>query len=179
MQTTPWRTLACECALSWNFHSGRSEKIPHDSLRSSAVFQNAFVYFSAILFYHTTGRNSPMARHLSRRLFLKGGALAAGALALAAFPEARTFAALREKAHVFFTRDIRPDSLLRLYARINQHLTGRIAIKLHTGEPNGPNILPRDWVRKLQAAIPAPLWSATFSLPALGMGSPEYEWIAL
>lgn len=29
-------------------------------------------------------------------------------------------------------------------------MTGRIAIKLHTGEPNGPNILPRDMVKALQ-----------------------------
>ena len=33
-------------------------------------------------------------------------------------------------------------------------MQGRIAIKLHTGEPHGPNILPRDMVRALQARIP-------------------------
>ena len=82
-------------------------------------------------------------------------------------------------AKVYFTKHIDAEHLCKLYDLINESIYGKVAIKLHTGEPNGPNILPRDWVRKLQAAIPAPLWSATFSLPALGMGSPEYEWIAL
>ena len=33
-------------------------------------------------------------------------------------------------------------------------MTGKVALKLHTGEPNGPNILPRPWVQRLQASIP-------------------------
>ena len=93
-----------------------------------------------------------MTRHLSRRVFLQGSALTAGALALGAFPKA--FAASQEKAQVFFTRDISIDNLLKLYARINQHMTGKVAIKLHTGEPDGPNILPRAWAQKVQSAIP-------------------------
>ncbi|WP_289088784.1 DUF362 domain-containing protein [uncultured Veillonella sp.] len=30
-------------------------------------------------------------------------------------------------------------------------LSGKIAIKLHTGEPHGPNIIPRPWVKELIA----------------------------
>ena len=30
-------------------------------------------------------------------------------------------------------------------------LTGRVAVKLHTGEKNGPNIIPRPWVKELLA----------------------------
>lgn len=93
-----------------------------------------------------------MAQHLSRRVFLKGSVLTAGALALGSFPEAR--AASQEKAQVFFTRDISIDSLLKLYARINQHITGKVAIKLHTGEPDGPSILPRAWAQKVESVIP-------------------------
>ncbi|MDY4488307.1 MAG: DUF362 domain-containing protein, partial [Candidatus Limivicinus sp.] len=40
------------------------------------------------------------------------------------------------------------------YEKVCAPLQGRIAIKLHTGEPHGPNILPRDMVRALQARIP-------------------------
>ena len=50
---------------------------------------------------------------------------------------------------VYFTRDLSADGLRKIYARINQHLTGKIAIKLHTGEPHGPNIIPRAWVKEL------------------------------
>ena len=53
---------------------------------------------------------------------------------------------------VFFTRDLSADGLLRIYERIQSVLEGRIAVKLHTGEKNGPNIIPRDWVRTLMAA---------------------------
>lgn len=50
---------------------------------------------------------------------------------------------------VFFTRDLSPEGLCKIYSRICKVLTGKVAVKLHTGEPNGPNIIPRPWVEKL------------------------------
>ena len=50
---------------------------------------------------------------------------------------------------VYFTRDLSPEGLVRIYRRINGNIRGRVAVKLHTGEKNGPNIIPRDWVRRL------------------------------
>lgn len=55
---------------------------------------------------------------------------------------------------VYFTRDLSAAGLQKLYAKVNGNITGRVAIKLHTGERNGPNILPRPWVQALQATIP-------------------------
>jgi uncharacterized Fe-S center protein len=43
--------------------------------------------------------------------------------------------------------------LLKIYSKINQGVTGKVGLKLHTGEPNGPNILPRDMVKALQQQI--------------------------
>ena len=61
-----------------------------------------------------------------------------------------------EKARVWFTRDLSAEGLKKLYARICGPLTGKIAVKLHTGEKNGPNIIPSAWVRDFMAAcIPA------------------------
>lgn len=37
------------------------------------------------------------------------------------------------------------DHLNKLYDLIKDNLSGKIAIKLHTGERHGPNILPREW----------------------------------
>ena len=54
---------------------------------------------------------------------------------------------------VFFTKDISANGLLELYSKINEGITGKVAIKLHTGEPHGPNILPRDMVKALQQRI--------------------------
>ena len=49
---------------------------------------------------------------------------------------------------VYFTRDLSPEGLHKVYSRIKENMTGRIAIKLHTGEKNGPNIIPSSWVKK-------------------------------
>lgn len=96
-----------------------------------------------------------MSSRFSRRLFLKSGALAASALAVGAFPRMDGFCAAPEaRATVFFTRDLSAKGLLKIYERINGGLTGNIAVKLHTGEPNGPNILPREWVRALMEQTP-------------------------
>lgn len=50
---------------------------------------------------------------------------------------------------VFFTRDLSAEGLVKIYERIQEVLEGRVAVKLHTGEKGGPNIIPREWVRTL------------------------------
>ena len=57
-------------------------------------------------------------------------------------------------AKVYFTKKLDADSLIKMYNLINGEIYGKVAIKLHTGEPDGPNILPREWVKKFQAQIP-------------------------
>ena len=57
-------------------------------------------------------------------------------------------------AKVYFTKKIDAESLIKLYNLINGEIYGKVAIKLHTGEKHGPNILPRDMVQKFQAQIP-------------------------
>lgn len=57
-------------------------------------------------------------------------------------------------AKVYFTKTIDSEHLIKLYSMINESIFGRVAIKLHTGEKNGPNILPRDMVRDFQAQVP-------------------------
>ena len=57
-------------------------------------------------------------------------------------------------AKVYFTRKIDAEHLIKLYKLINENIFGKVAIKLHTGEKNGPNILPRDMVREFQAQVP-------------------------
>ena len=54
-----------------------------------------------------------------------------------------------EESVVYFTRDLSAEGLKKIYRRISEHLRGKIAVKLHTGEKNGPNILPRPWVEQL------------------------------
>ena len=57
------------------------------------------------------------------------------------------------RAKVYFTRVIDAAHLISLYARINDAIYGKVAIKLHTGEKHGPNILPRDMVEAFQKQV--------------------------
>ncbi len=50
---------------------------------------------------------------------------------------------------VYFTRDLSPEGLLKIYRRVSGNIKGKTAVKLHTGEKNGPNIIPSSWVEYL------------------------------
>ena len=54
-----------------------------------------------------------------------------------------------EESVVYFTRDLSAEGLRRIFGRVSGSLTGKTGIKLHTGEPHGPNIIPRPWVEAL------------------------------
>jgi uncharacterized protein len=95
-----------------------------------------------------------MNNETSRRGFIKNGAIMMSAALVSGLPHgSRLFSMKHSSSRVYFSRDISADGLLKLYSRINQSITGRVGIKLHTGEPHGPNILPREMVRALQTRI--------------------------
>ncbi len=50
---------------------------------------------------------------------------------------------------VFFTRDLSEEGLKKIYDKVSEVISGKVAIKLHTGEAEGPNIIPRPWVKEL------------------------------
>ena len=50
---------------------------------------------------------------------------------------------------VYFTRDLSAEGLHKIYQKVKENIDGKIGIKLHTGEKNGPNIIPRPWVENL------------------------------
>ena len=50
---------------------------------------------------------------------------------------------------VYFTRDISPEGIMKAYEKVNANITGKVAVKLHTGEKNGPNFTPASWVKKV------------------------------
>ena len=55
---------------------------------------------------------------------------------------------------VYFTRDLSAEGLKKVYEKVNAGMTGKIGVKLHTGEPHGPNIIPREWVKELMESEP-------------------------
>ena len=50
---------------------------------------------------------------------------------------------------VYFTREVSPEGILKAYEKVSGNITGKVAIKLHTGEKNGPNFTPASWVKKV------------------------------
>ncbi|MDR2209132.1 MAG: DUF362 domain-containing protein [Azoarcus sp.] len=85
---------------------------------------------------------------MKRRAFLK---VAAGTVA---FTVPCMVSGKTTTAQVYFTDDISPEGLLRVYQKINANVKGRVAIKWHSGEPNGPNLIPVPMVKALQQSIP-------------------------
>ncbi len=56
---------------------------------------------------------------------------------------------LGNESVVYFTRDLSAAGLIKAYEQVNGMIEGHVGVKLHTGEPNGPNIIPREWVEAL------------------------------
>jgi uncharacterized Fe-S center protein len=52
---------------------------------------------------------------------------------------------------VYFTRNLGPEGLIQAYEQVNGAIEGKVAVKLHTGEQHGPNIIPSEWVKQLFA----------------------------
>ena len=46
-----------------------------------------------------------------------------------------------EKAKVYFTKEITPESLVRIYQALGKELNGKVGVKISTGEPGGHNYL--------------------------------------
>lgn len=50
---------------------------------------------------------------------------------------------------VYFTKDVRKDSLVKIYKALNKELLGKIAVKLHSGEKGNKNYLRPSYVEEL------------------------------
>ena len=62
-----------------------------------------------------------------------------------------------EKSRVYFTKEITPQSLIKIYETLNVDLKEKVAVKLSTGEPGGHNFLQpsliKDLVHKVNGTI--------------------------
>ena len=52
-----------------------------------------------------------------------------------------------EKAKVYFTKEITPEAMVRMYEAIGVKLPGKVAVKLHSGEVGNQNFLRPDFMR--------------------------------
>ena len=54
-----------------------------------------------------------------------------------------------EAPKVYFVRDITPENMVRLYEALERPATGKVAVKLSTGEPGGHNFLKPELIKDL------------------------------
>ena len=54
-----------------------------------------------------------------------------------------------EKAKVYFTKEITPESLIRMYETVGKKLEGKVAVKMHSGEKGNQNYLRPEFVKDI------------------------------
>lgn len=52
-----------------------------------------------------------------------------------------------EKAKVYFIRDITPENIIKAYEAVGKELTGKVAVKMHSGEQGNQNYLRPEFVK--------------------------------
>ncbi len=57
------------------------------------------------------------------------------------------------KSKVYFTKEITGDSLVKIYQALGQNLTGKVAVKISTGEPGGHNFLNPQLIKPLVNSV--------------------------
>lgn len=93
--------------------------------------------YGVFMFKVKAWRVKDMGEKMLRRTFLKGSTLALGAAAAGRLQATDSTATEeRDKSKVFFTTDLSVNGLLKIYSQINDGMSGKVAIKLHTGEPH-------------------------------------------
>jgi len=57
------------------------------------------------------------------------------------------------KSKVYFTKEITEEGLIRIYEALGKELTGRVAVKISTGEPGGHNFLNPNLIKGLVSKL--------------------------
>ena len=54
-----------------------------------------------------------------------------------------------EKAKVYFSKEITPENVVRMYEKLGINLPGKVAVKLHSGEKGNQNYIKPDFVKAI------------------------------
>lgn len=54
-----------------------------------------------------------------------------------------------EKTKVYFTKEITPESIVKMYEAVGKELPGKVAVKVHSGEDGNQNYLHPEFMRKI------------------------------
>lgn len=58
-----------------------------------------------------------------------------------------------EKAKVYFTREITPENVVKLYETLKKELPGRVAVKVHSGEQGNQNYLKPEFMKPIAEKV--------------------------
>lgn len=54
-----------------------------------------------------------------------------------------------EKARVYFTKEISPESVVKIFEKLGKELPGKVAVKVHSGEEGNQNYLRPEFMKKI------------------------------
>ena len=54
-----------------------------------------------------------------------------------------------EKSKVYFTKEITPESVIKMYEKLGKELPGKVAVKLHSGEQGNQNYIRPEFVKAI------------------------------
>lgn len=60
---------------------------------------------------------------------------------------------MMEKAKVYFTRNITPENVVRMFGLLGKELPGKVAVKLHSGEKGNQNFLRPEFMKPMIDAV--------------------------
>ena len=58
-----------------------------------------------------------------------------------------------EKAKVYFTKKITPETVIEMYKALGKELPGKVAVKVHSGEKGNQNYLHPEFMRPMVEAV--------------------------
>ena len=54
-----------------------------------------------------------------------------------------------EKSKVYFSKEITPEKVVEMFKILNKELTGKVAVKVHSGEKGNQNYLHPEFMRPM------------------------------
>lgn len=83
-----------------------------------------------------------------------------------------------EKAKVYFTKDISPQGLKKVYEALGTTLEGKVAVKISTGEPGGHNFLSPELIKGLVSQVKGTIVESNTAYPGR-RDTTEEHWKAI
>lgn len=54
-----------------------------------------------------------------------------------------------EKAKVYFIKELTPESVVKIFEKLGKELTGKVAVKVHSGEEGNQNYLHPEFMKRI------------------------------